>query len=210
LLNDDSLVFLRSPPPPPPVPIVSFAPSLCSRWITWMNTFLHPSALGSASTPLINYVATSHPVSLQWCSLSVSFIPDPIGWCIHRLLRRLTLQHEQELDLLRTSFSHSLPVSTSMDTFPLALEDRFLASFNPASAGMRWLLAERMDHLLLCHSVHHNRVSVDLKTSCHPSVASMSCFSYPAMMESVMNSFENEHCTPLIVDLGASCCITPH
>jgi hypothetical protein len=116
----------------------------------------------------------------------------------------------KHLDLLLASFSHSLPVSTSMDTFPLSLKDQFLASFNPASASMQWLLAERMDSLLLCRSVHHNRVSVDLKTSCHQSVASMSGFSYPAMMEPVMNSFEYGHCTPLIVDLGASCCIMPH
>jgi hypothetical protein len=201
LLNDDSLVFLCSPPLPPPVPI---------RWITSMNTFLHPSALDSASTPLINYVAISHPVLLQWCSLPINYVPGPIGWCTHRLLCRLTLRHEQALDLLRASFSHSLPVSTSMDTFPLSLKDQFIASFNPASTSMQWLLAEQMDSRLLCRSVHHNCFSVDLKTSCHQSVASMSGFSYPAMMESVMNSFENGHCTPLIVDLGASCCIMPH
>ena len=86
LLNDDSLVFLCSPPPPPPVPI---------RWITWMNTFLHPSALDSALTPVINYVAISHPVLLQWCSLPVNYVPGPIGWRTHCLLCRLTLWHEQ-------------------------------------------------------------------------------------------------------------------
>jgi hypothetical protein len=138
------------------------------------------------------------PVLLQWCSIPVNYVPGPIGWCTHRLLCRLTLRHEQALDLLRASFSHSLPVSTSMDTFPLSLKDQFIASFNPASTSMQWLLAEQMDSRLLCRSVHHNCFSVDLKTSCHQSVASMSGFSYPAMMESVMNSFENGHCTPLM------------
>jgi hypothetical protein len=86
----------------------------------------------------------------------------------------------------------------------------FLSSFNPAVAGIRMLTLERMERLRFQHVRHSPTVTVSLRF-CRDSLVSSAVdgFVFPAMMETVLHSVGGFDTFPLIVDSGASCCISP-
>ena len=86
----------------------------------------------------------------------------------------------------------------------------FLQSFNPALTGLQMPTIEQVDCLWF-KSVHRLwSVSVDWQ-SCRSSLLSSALdhFVFPAMMETVLNLIGGIDSFPLIVDSGASCCISP-
>jgi hypothetical protein len=87
--------------------------------------------------------------------------------------------------------------------------DRLIKSSNPATSGMQLLLTERMDRVLFRHKFRSDDmlVSVDLQ-QCNEALFPPSVF--PLFEEHVFNSISIGAETPLKVDTGASCCISPH
>jgi hypothetical protein len=90
----------------------------------------------------------------------------------------------------------------------------FLSSFNPATSGMKLLLTERMDRALFQSKPRKRRVSVNLKKcrwQLSTSIFGQALLSiFPAVDELIFNSICAKSDAPLIVDTGASCCITPN
>jgi len=97
------------------------------------------------------------------------------------------------------------PVSSS----PLPV-DEFLSTFNPAFAGLQMLTIEQVDRLRFQNVPRYLSVVVHLHT-CRESLVSsaLDCCVFPIMMETVLSSIGGFDPFPLIVDLGASCCISP-
>lgn len=87
----------------------------------------------------------------------------------------------------------------------------FIKSFDPASAGMRLLLAERIDKVMIRSELKKKRrVLVDLAQCKQQISVSAGRWFFPAADESVFNSLCDGFDVPIIVDSGASCCISPH
>eukprot|EP00804_Cyclotella_cryptica_P026596 CCRYP_014020-RA/>CCRYP_014020-RA protein AED:0.15 eAED:0.08 QI:0/0/0/0.75/0/0/4/0/791 len=104
-------------------------------------------------------------------------------------------------------------VETSSVTAPPAPPstlDSFVSNFHPALAGIQMLTMERIDRLRFRAVPTHRTVAIYLK-SCRAALLSSSIdhFTFPAMMESVFNPVGGMSTIPLIVDSGASCCISP-
>jgi hypothetical protein len=122
-------------------------------------------------------------------------------------------EYEHRLDALRHSFnadaaiqSNAPPVCDSIDS-----TTQFLSVFDPALTGMRMLVTERIDQLLFKRCLKPFKVSVDL-SFCRRRLlqfAGANLGLFPAVMESVFNSIGGLDGPPLVVDTGASCCITP-
>jgi hypothetical protein len=168
----------------------------------------------------------SHPVSklLQmvdelspdYSSQLVSFRADPVTSTIRHILESSYEWHEDRLeellDVARVDASSLSAVQTDIETsLESTAADLFLSSFNPATSGMRMLLSERLDQMVIRPSVSQNRVSVHLGR-CRQwmrEFANSNLLSFPALLESVFNSIGNDGRIPLVVDTGASCCISP-
>ncbi len=114
-------------------------------------------------------------------------------------------EHEQRLEALRASFDadEATPLHGLSDSAlsPVDAATQFLVTFNPALAGMRWLVTERID-LLLPKCLKPSKVSVDLR-ACRWNMfqfASRNLYLFPAMMESVFNSIGSVAGPPLVID----------
>jgi hypothetical protein len=88
--------------------------------------------------------------------------------------------------------------------------DSFIKSFDPASVGMRLLLAEWIDKIMRSKVKKKRRVSIDLKHCKQQISINAGRWFFPAADESAFNSLCDGFDAPLIVDWGASCCISPH
>jgi hypothetical protein len=108
---------------------------------------------------------------------------------------------------------HDVP-ATPKDEDSSKLDSRmnnFIKSFDPASAGMRLLLAERINRVMIRSKLKKKRrVSVHLEQCRQQISVSAGRWFFPAADESVFNSLCDGFDALLIVDSGASCCISPH
>eukprot|EP00804_Cyclotella_cryptica_P024638 CCRYP_001657-RA/>CCRYP_001657-RA protein AED:0.40 eAED:-0.13 QI:0/0/0/0.5/0.66/0.5/4/0/842 len=156
----------------------------------------------------------------QWNTIS---LPPPTGisskcdfgrhsWRLRRHFRhvaqRVSLQQDRLLPMATANLPPLSPGEESL--FIPSDVDVFLSSFHPAIAGIRMLTLERIDHLRFLPVWRRPLVTVSLR-SCHDSLVSsaMNGFVFPAMMETVLHSVGGFDTCPLIVDSGASCCISP-
>eukprot|EP00956_Cyclotella_meneghiniana_P018651 scaffold31189_cov72-Cyclotella_meneghiniana.AAC.2 len=108
----------------------------------------------------------------------------------------------------------SPPSSTPVGEPPSDPTMDFLSTFNPASAGLQLLVVERPDrlnhHVMSPERYGKHVASVNVRKARDDILASAIQWSFPATDETVFNSLGTGIEAPLIVDSGASCCITPH
>ncbi|KAL7478027.1 hypothetical protein ACHAW6_003813, partial [Cyclotella cf. meneghiniana] len=180
-----------------------------------------PVVPGLASMPTwpLPDMASAHPAFLlPYPSVEAtfhSFCRKP-SWRFRRFCRHANLRYERLLRQLavggstpRDFVAPSSPPSSPAASSAVQIT-RFLRSFNPATAGRWQLVLERHDRHRFRHVKSRRTVSVHLR-QCRTSLLShaLSEFCLPAIMESVFNSIAPDG-SPLIVDSGASCCISPH
>ena len=136
------------------------------------------------------------------------------GGLSYRLRRHIKRQSaKSELKVERHVERHHVSCS---DTQPqvspntaLQAITAFIRTFNPATTGMSLLRIERF-HGRHAPKPGSKRVSVDIKSCLRKMckhIASNVC-TFPAYEEFVHNAFQDSN-LPLIVDTGASCCVSP-
>eukprot|EP00804_Cyclotella_cryptica_P001528 CCRYP_003749-RA/>CCRYP_003749-RA protein AED:0.13 eAED:-0.00 QI:0/0/0/1/0/0.33/3/0/1355 len=134
---------------------------------------------------------------------SAQILWAPIGWRARRHFTRITQKHETVLAKMingsQLGLSASEPLSLSFPERP----PHFVDSFNPALAGINLLLTERFNRILTLSPPLQQSVSIDIIG------ASPNLQSFPVLLESAYTSSPTLTTPPLIVDTGASCCITP-
>ena len=207
------LTLAKRSDPTCPLGVVCYASSLPMHLSPALSTAFLPSTYlspGMKLAQLVRELSPAPPPPL------ISFMADPLDWKMKLILEDFIESYEASLtDLVEaahldvSSVASIQPVVTPSPV--LTLTDRFLQSFNPAQSGVRLLLSDRLDQLLVRHRVGCHSVSVNLRR-CHRAMAELatSPFSvFPAFLESVFNSVEFDGSTPLVVDTGASCCISP-
>ena len=148
-------------------------------------------------------------------SPTVSFSPSHPGW---RTRRRFKKWSHKTNSSLPDSQQFWVPKHESCEgdaaCEPSEPTLAFLSSFNPASSGMELLVAERLDRLMHHVSVPtkntKHTVSINLEQSLNSIISCAGKWFFPAADESVFNSIGTGLDAPLVVDSGASCCITPH
>jgi hypothetical protein len=164
----------------------------------------------------VDCLATSDPPEL--CSQgSFSYRADRLGWRDRRKFKRWSERTESSIPNPFNGIVHPIippapqvsPISH--DVQPSTRLDRFVKSFDPASAGMQLLLVERMDRLLT-HQVKkkRKRVSVHLQNCLMKMASSEVKWTFPIYDAAVFNTLVDGIDSPLIVDSGASCCVSPH
>ena len=148
-------------------------------------------------------------------SPTVSFSPSHPGW---RTRRRFKKWSHKTNSHLPDSQQFWVPKHESCEgdaaCEPSEPTLAFLSSFNPASSGMELLVAERLDRLMHHVSVPtkntKHTVPINLEQSLNSIISCAGKWFFPAADESVFNSIGTGLDAPLVVDSGASCCITPH
>jgi hypothetical protein len=116
---------------------------------------------------------------------------------------------DKQLDLLVNKAMIGIPLAepTAKD-ISISPNDRFVGSFNPAVAGTDLLMVERYDQRKA--PKRKRKVTVDLQ-NCRPSMRKYfkgNICLLPAYEEFVLN-VAGPSALPLIVDSGASCCVSP-
>jgi hypothetical protein len=120
-----------------------------------------PSTFASSFQRLNRRVAEIlHPSDITL----VSFTPDRMDSSMRLIFELCDEEYEDRLQYLRNSFDADAALSSCLSMKSVSFDSisRFLASFNPALAGMRWLITERLDRLTLKRCPPLRRVSVDL------------------------------------------------
>jgi hypothetical protein len=138
------------------------------------------------------------------------------GWRLRRRYRNIEKQQARRLNNLSVTSCHSPPVVPppidEADCVPICASflTRFVSSFNPALAGIRMLGTERLDKDKLRRVRRRRKVSVDLRRCYSQLVQHMlGIAAFPGMTEVVLNSIGGPDTIPLIMDTGASCCVSP-
>lgn len=149
--------------------------------------------------PLASWVDTMSP------SISVCFVGKPLSWRRRRCLKRW-------FDGVSSDMPTSLAEPTESPIIPDDLRQQILISswtrqMNPAIEGKKWLAAEHMDKVVFQRPSRRKkkRVSINLSTgrsSTPPAI-------YLQTIETVFNTLTKNRSIPLIVDSGASCCVSP-
>eukprot|EP00804_Cyclotella_cryptica_P007267 CCRYP_017868-RA/>CCRYP_017868-RA protein AED:0.22 eAED:0.06 QI:0/0/0/1/1/1/2/0/1188 len=147
-----------------------------------------------------------------WVCIQSKHICGHHSWRLRRLFRRVAKRldmharhiHHTVVPSVKTRSAQNTPVSS------VSTVDLFLHQFNPAIAGLQLLTMERLNRSRLSTTLSRRKVSVCLR-SCHPNMISTALgdFVFPAVIEAALNSIEVGASIPLIVDSGASCCISP-
>ena len=153
--------------------------------------------------------------------LGFSYFPDSLDPAIRDIFEAWHEATERELhefiDAVHVdasafvSASNSIKDTAAVTDRALALTNKFISSFNTATAGLNGLILERLDQLAAHSCISPRRVSVslgDCMVLMRDFAVSNMCL-FPAIMETVLNSIGNMHSHPLVVDTGASCCISP-
>eukprot|EP00804_Cyclotella_cryptica_P016253 CCRYP_005729-RA/>CCRYP_005729-RA protein AED:0.71 eAED:0.71 QI:0/0/0/0.5/1/1/2/0/350 len=162
-----------------------------------LRRFLSACAPSPVEKPLQLFVATSSlasilpsaadsPGNVTWGSL---------GWRFRRLLRRLTQRHEAIIERFLHA-SHLAAPSFEPPADPSV--PHFVDSFDPALAGLHLLMVDRFDKFLQAAPPRPQSVSINLQHN-----------ALPITLESAYSMTGATHEPPLIVDSGASCCISP-
>lgn len=188
-----------------------------NRWtwqdlVTWEDTAHVARFLEGPSHPDCDFkysVDYNSPVGLPIPAFS-----SPAGGGLNYKLRRHIkrqgekLETKLECNVTRQLVSCQEAIPRILDSKPSPITD-FIGTFNPASSGMSLLRIERF-HGRHAPKSGSKRVSVNIN-SCLRSmckyIASNVC-TFPIYEEFVHNAFQNSN-LPLIVDTGASCCVTP-
>jgi hypothetical protein len=190
--------------------IVCYATSIPMHLASYLSDAFLPST--HPSHPVSKLLQMVDELSPDYSSQLVSFRADPVTSTIRHILESSYEWHEDRLeellDVARVDASSLSAVQTDIETsLESTAADLFLSSFNPATSGMRMLLSERLDQMVIRPSVSQNRVSVHLGR-CRQwmrEFANSNLLSFPALLESVFNSIGNDGRIPLVVDTGASC-----
>eukprot|EP00804_Cyclotella_cryptica_P006881 CCRYP_020804-RA/>CCRYP_020804-RA protein AED:0.48 eAED:0.37 QI:0/-1/0/1/-1/1/1/0/621 len=117
------------------------------------------------------------------------------GLALRRLLRRLTQRHEAIIERFLHA-SHLAAPSFEPPADPSV--PHFVDSFDPALAGLHLLMVDRFDKFLQAAPPRPQSVSINLQHN-----------ALPITLESAYSMTDATHEPPLIVDSGASCCISP-
>eukprot|EP00956_Cyclotella_meneghiniana_P006656 scaffold8829_cov55-Cyclotella_meneghiniana.AAC.2 len=175
-------------------------------------------SVGSTATchaSTITYEATHSSPNFTTGSPEIKFTASSPGWRTRRKYRRWSEKAE-----LRSPDMHNFWANASSPSSAPCGEPSsdptmaFLSTFNPASAGLQLLVVERLDRLThhVTPSVRDRKhvVSVNVRKARDDMLTSSAQWLFPATDETVFNSIGTGVDAPLIIDSGASCCITPH
>jgi hypothetical protein len=147
-----------------------------------------------------------------------------LGWRVRRMCRsvgkridRKMSRIENEARVLSSIWSNSGKQMSTQDVAKATEEDTywitvisFLSKFNPAMNGMSMLGNERLVKDRLRVVTEPDKVSIDLRWCCTDLVKStLDLFAMPVFTEFVLNSIGRTSEAPLIMDTGASCCVSP-
>jgi transposase InsO family protein len=178
----------------------------------WVTTGAFPTQVDTTCAP-----ATAYTPDYPEAEISMGAIFN-VGWRLRRRYRSIEKRQEKRLNSLTIESNvihHALPdipapeVATSV-TLCDSILTRFVSSFNPALAGIRMLGTERLDKHKLRKIRRRRKVSVDLRR-CYSQIVHhmLGIAAFPAMTEVVLNSIGGPGNIPLIMDTGASCCVSP-
>jgi hypothetical protein len=169
-----------------------------------------------ASPHDVSYTAISHPIRIEPDSFDVSVCMERLGWRERRQFKRISSKVEQVL-FAKLMKEPSQPISSPIDLEPTpesiyrAKAYSFLRGLDLADEARQWLVASHLDKAVLGRQSSDLRkvedVSIDLRTGTKSSYVEKSVL--VGAVESVFNSLGQMGVTPLIVDSGASCCVTP-
>ena len=209
LFQEETTGFLQDILPDESTTPSSFTQPDDGRLHSWLQSF------GSA---------WSHPVecfdSSSWDDFCQDVPSLPISQSVlgrHSWRLRRHFRHVAKTVNLRLERWHLAPPTASSETssiptspVPLPALDHFVNKFHPALAGLQMLTMDRIDRLRFRAISCPRSVAVDL-ASCRANLLapSVDYFMFPAMMETVLNAVGGASAIPLIVDSGASCCISP-
>ena len=211
---------LWKPPPPVKTP---------SRFTRILRLLLLPlSLVSSSSDPLT--VGWFRPLSLQASSSlpaglfddaaisNSSHSAEQLGWRSRRRFRRISEKIEARLYAALLGIGNTT-VQVSPLSEPSVSDDSiwwnvtadvFLSHLNPALEGIRWQTADRMDRVLM-RRVPLNTEDMEVASVCLKTcLESETTFGLVQAIETAFNTFDQLSEAPLIVDSGASCCITPN
>jgi hypothetical protein len=167
------------------------------RHFSWFNpiashgaSFSHTSE--SFSPLLLPLPLINESVSVTW---------DPLGWHSRRLFARMARRQVAVLNQLFESSHLAVPSPDFPEPGPS--EPHLVDSLDPALARIHLLMVERFDGLLHTAPPSANTVSLDIwaTPSCH--------YAFPIIMELTYSLIAPTQDPPLIVDSGASWCISP-
>ena len=219
-LDSTLAISLTTPPPKSrPVHVVDKRIYFSGRHVRWLITcliglFCTRSAHGYGFQDIVLEASEGVP-NFQIGSPTVSFSPSHPGWRTRRRFRnwsKKTSSHLPDSQQFWVPKSASCKGDAACETTDPT--SAFLGSFNPASSGMELLVTERLDRLMHHVSVPSKNtkhtVSINLEQSLNSIISCASKWFFPAADESVFNSIGTGLDAPLVVDSGASCCITPH
>eukprot|EP00956_Cyclotella_meneghiniana_P037723 scaffold143359_cov70-Cyclotella_meneghiniana.AAC.1 len=170
-------------------------------------------------------VCVSGSVLYPCLGLTFSHSPAPIfisprhgglNWRMRRHIKRVAEKLDSRLDTQAVMGIAALSTPTpGNDSYPACVSSTadhlasFIDAFNPATAGMSLLRNERF-HGRHAPKQGSHRISVHMRgclRSLCKHIASNVC-TFPVYEEFVHNAFRDSN-MPLIVDTGASCCVTP-
>ena len=189
--------------PLPPLPVTRKRSS--SR--SWMRRLLQACCLGSllhqgSLAEEIHYVAAADDIGLSYGATG-SFTPLPDGWRHRRRLRNISRRAARRApDLLSQSQSKCMPTPLQGDASMTRIAS-WVHSIHPALEGRRWLAAQYLDKVVMQRLTIPDMERVLVNLSGRLRHAHVQAF------ESVFNSLSQQNVMPLIVDSGASCCISP-
>ena len=195
--------------PPPPLPRVKRIKH--SR--SWFGRLVQLCCLGtllpwvSAHVDGIEYVAVSDTPDLGYGDQVGSFSASPMGWRYRRRLRNISKRASKLGSFPTPSPSALSGSSIDPPSAPSQTDLRissWVRSLHPALEGRKWLAAEYMDKVVMQRipPADIEQVSVKLDETVK--------LSFPVAVESVFNSLSRGVAAPLIIDSGASCCISPY
>lgn len=214
-LEDPASMISSLTAPPRKLPPVKFLHSPTRFWrLMIMLVGLCSSATGQAHENLTFEASTTAPSFLSDLP-KVNFSRTNPGWRTRRKYRRWSQKAENTMvDSKQFWISQPQPSSSPSAEPSVGPLEIFLSKFNPATAGLQLLITERLDrlhhHVTIPKRKKKHSVAVDLRRSQRSIIATASKWFIPAADESVFNSIGSGIDAPLIVDSGASCCITPH
>jgi hypothetical protein len=215
--NEATKLTTIQPPPPPPQryhPWTARCKIGLSKWWHLLLCLCCIPNMQAQAIPLVECISVSDLPQLCF-SDHPSFCAERPNWKERRKWKRQSERIEDSVPNPFTSLNiqqESPPEPPNEKSSELGPRmDSFIKSFDPASAGMRLLLAERIDKIMIRSKMRKKRrVSVDLKQCKQQISVSAGRWLFPAADESVFNSLCDGFDAPLIVDSGASCCISPH
>jgi hypothetical protein len=190
----------------------------CSKTWTWMDLCSPDSGVHDPTCTASDPTPVEDGFDKGWSDEAANVTAvEHFPWRIRRWLKRVEEKFERKVRAraedakLEDSEDPPKPQASTEPIIPGVQNKtihRFLRSFNAAKTGLEILQTSRYDHRRAPKT--KRRVSVDLK-NCLRQVTQQivsNVLLFPAYEELVFNSFGPPN-LPLIVDTGASCCVSP-